>query len=154
MGYDIHITRRKDWCDEDDDISLEEFVAYLRGDREFTYPGQLGEYSGDWHSPKTVYESSLCWSDGHAFTKNPEPEFIDKLVKVAAALQAKVQGDDGEVYLSATEIQKTHLEPTTHKPQPTPVIHAFFLWPKWKQCLVAFVFGCVLLALRLLIFGR
>ena len=29
MGYDLHITRKADWCDEGNDISLEEWYAVV-----------------------------------------------------------------------------------------------------------------------------
>lgn len=105
MGYDLHITRRKSWTDKGDDISFAEFVQLVRRDTEFRYPGENGEDCADWRSPKSGYESWLCWSDGDIYTKNPDPEFIDKMVAVSRMLNAVVQGDDGEVYLSATEIQ-------------------------------------------------
>ena len=153
MGYDLHITRRKFWCDERDDITLDEFVAFVRADPEFTYPGQLGDDSADWRSPNTGYESWLTWSNGQAYTKNPEPEFIDKLVGVAMTLRAKVQGDDGEVYLSATEIQKETVDSPPPDRRPPRLQPAFFRWPLWKQLIAAFLLGCVLLALKLLILG-
>jgi len=154
MGYDLHITRRKLWSDDGDDISFEEFVSVVRADPEFTYPGKLGDDSADWRSPKSRYESWLSWSDGQAYTKNPAPEFIDKLVSIALALRAKAQGDDGEVYLSATKVQKEIVEPpTATRSQPRPPL-PFLRWPLWKQLLGAFVLGCVLLALKLLIFGE
>jgi hypothetical protein len=103
MGYDLCITRRKDWDQEIVGIAFEEFVAYVRDDVEFTYPGQWGDDSADWRSPNSGYESWLAWSDGEIYTKNPEPEFIDKMVAISRILGAKVQGDDGEIYRSATE---------------------------------------------------
>ena len=153
MGYDIHITRRKSWPDEGDDIALDEFIQFVRGDTEFRYPGQNGDDYADWRSPKSGYESWLCWSDGQIHTKNPEPEFIDKIVAVSRALRAVVQGDDGEVYLSATEIQKEEAQPPASSARAVQSPPAFFGWPLWKQLIVAFLLGCVLLALRLLIFG-
>jgi hypothetical protein len=100
MGYDLHVTRRKNWLDSGDDISLEEFTAYVRKDPEFTYPSKMGGHYAEWKSPKTDYESWLCWEAGSIQTKNPEPEFIDKMIAVGKAFGAEVQGDDGEVYLS------------------------------------------------------
>jgi hypothetical protein len=70
------------------------------------------------------------------------------MVAVARELLAKVQGDDGEVYLSATEI-----EPAASVPSPALPAPAVFQWPLWKQLVAAFLLGCVLLALKLLIFG-
>jgi hypothetical protein len=153
MGYDFHITRRKLWFDKDDDIAFEEFVRHVRSDAEFRYPGENGDEYADWRSPKSGYESWLCWSDGQIRTKNPEPEFIDKMVAVARELRAKVQGDDGEVYLSATEIQKEEAEPAAPAPARQRATPAFFKWPLWKQLIAAFLLGCVLLAVKLLIFG-
>jgi hypothetical protein len=153
MGYDLHITRRDDWTDDGDDISDEEFVKYVQADKEFTYPGENGDDCADWRSPKSGYQSWLCWSDGQIYTKNPEAELIDKMVAIARALHAEVQGDDGEVYLSPTEIQQ---EPAV-TPTPAPVsarpAPASFQWPLWKRMVAAFLLGCVLLALKLLIFG-
>jgi len=153
MGYDLHITRRKEWIEKGDDITFEEFVRQVQGDVEFRYPGENGDDYADWHSSKSGYESWLGWSDGQIHTKNPEPEFIDKMIAVARELHAKVQGDDGEVYLSATEIQKQAGEPTAVAPAPPRPTFAFLQWPLWKQLVAAFLLGCVLLALKLLIFG-
>lgn len=154
MGYDLHITRREFWSSEGDDIAFDDFVRHVRSDGEFTYPGQLGDDSADWRCPKSGYVSWLSWADGQICTKNPEPVFIDKLVLVAKALQAKVQGDDGEVYLSATEIQKEQplpdVAPATTAASP---LSKFLAWPLWKQALAAFLLGCVLLVFKLLIFG-
>jgi len=105
MGYDLHITRRKSWLDLGDDIAKEEFVTLIQKDPEFTYPSQIGDDYAEWKSPNTGYESWLCWSEGRIQTKNPEAEFIDKMVVVAKLLGAKVQGDDEEVYFSSTDIR-------------------------------------------------
>src|SRR5215216_3734472 len=104
MGYDLHITRRENWCDEGEDISKEEFIAYVRSDSEFSYPAIGGDDYADWTSPKSGYTSWLSWSEGQVSTKNPEAEFVDKMVAIAAKLQAKVQGDDGEIYASSSDI--------------------------------------------------
>ena len=102
MGYELHITRRKQWFDEGDDIAREEFLAYVRSDPEFSYPGEAGEDFADWKSPTADYTTWLQWFDGRVITKNPEAEFVDKMVAVAKKLNAKVQGDDGETYQSST----------------------------------------------------
>jgi hypothetical protein len=68
---------------------------------EFIYPGQLGDDCADCeeNAVQLRNESWLCWDEGQIYTKNPEPEFIDKIVVVAKSLGAKVQGDEGEVIL-------------------------------------------------------
>jgi hypothetical protein len=115
MGYELHITRRKQWFDDGDDIGKEEFIAYVRSDAEFTYPGECGDDFADWRSPSSAYTSWLQWFDGRILTKNPEAEFVDKMVAIAECLKATVQGDDGEVYRSSAE---------TVKPEPPQQIHS------------------------------
>jgi hypothetical protein len=104
MGYDLHITRREHWCDEGNNIAKAEFLAYVHGDKEFTYPSALGDDHADWMNPVTGNETWLGWRDGQIETKNPEPEFVDKMVIVAKALKARVQGDDGEFYESSADM--------------------------------------------------
>jgi len=144
MGYELHITRRKSWNDDGDDISKEEFLAGIRPDAEFTHPGALGDDYVDWKSRKTGAEAWLCWQEGCIDAKDPEPEFLDKMVRLAKALGAKVQGDDDEVYLSADRIRK-------HRDTPS-LAAAVLAWPLRKQLVAAFLFGSVLLALKLLFF--
>jgi hypothetical protein len=105
MGYDLHITRKRNWTDDGDEISFDEFVALVKGDSEFIYPGLGGPDYADWTSPSTGYKSWLHWDEnGYIQTKNPEPQFIDKMVSLSKHLDARVQGDDGEIYLSSVEI--------------------------------------------------
>ncbi len=144
MGYDLHITRRKSWNDDGDDISKEEFLACIRPDAEFTHPGALGDDHVDWKSRRTGAEAWLCWQEGCIDAKDPESEFLDKMVRLAKALGAKVQGDDEEVYLSSNRIRK-------HQVVRSPVV-VFLSWPLRKQLVAAFLFGSVLLALKLLFF--
>ncbi len=106
MGYDLHITRREDWFDTGHDISHADFLVYLHGDKEFTYPSSLGAHYADWKSPVSGHQSWLCWREGQLETKNPEPEFVDKMVAVAKALEAKVQGDEGEIYESSADLTR------------------------------------------------
>ncbi|MDR2983004.1 MAG: hypothetical protein LBV12_12270 [Puniceicoccales bacterium] len=104
MGYQLYITRRKSRLDTGNDISRDEFIAYVSGDPEFKYPSEVGEDYAEWNSPVTDYESWLCWDDGCIHTKNPSPEFIDKMTVLAKKLDARVQGDDLEIYESSTQI--------------------------------------------------
>lgn len=112
MGYDLHVTRRKDWCNEGDDITKAEFIAYVKGDPEFVHPTVNGDDHAEWKSRMAGVTYPLWWYNGMIVTKNPEPEFIDKLVAIAKALGARVQGDEGEVYPSSTDVS----EPTDSAP--------------------------------------
>ena len=101
MGYDLHITRKEYWADEEGEgsISLSEWNAHVENDPELIQdPDNPGENnylylrdSGNWplwYSPES----------GEINTKNPDTDVIQKLVRIANSLGAKVQGDDGELY--------------------------------------------------------
>jgi len=81
MGYEVHITRRKDWADADGpEISEQEWLAHIAGDPEL---------------------ASLVWNRGNIDAKNPDRPLVRRMVSAAAALGANVQGDDGESYDAA-----------------------------------------------------
>jgi hypothetical protein len=81
MGYEAHITRRKSWSDAAGPaITEREWLAKIGDDPDLT---------------------ALVWNDGNVDVKNPDERLVRKMVSVAAALGATVQGDDGESYDSA-----------------------------------------------------
>jgi hypothetical protein len=98
MGYDLHITRRKHWTDKGDDITGDEWLAYVQGDSELRLQSEGGPYFAVWSGPSELDEPWLDWNDGHIYSKYPDPAFIDKMVVIAQQLDASVQGDDGEIY--------------------------------------------------------
>jgi len=98
MGYDLHITRRKHWTDKGDDITADEWLAYVRGDFELRLQPESGPYFAVWKGPSEPDDSWLDWSDGQIYTKNPDTAFIGKMVAIAQQLDAAAQGDDGETY--------------------------------------------------------
>lgn len=83
MGYELHITRRRQWSESGSDISEEEWRRVL----ETQADGALAD---------------LTWFDGIISVKHPEPPLIDRMVAIAHQLGATVQGDDGERYVSGT----------------------------------------------------
>jgi hypothetical protein len=101
MGYDLHITRKGYWADEEGEgsISLSEWHAHVADDPELSQdPNNPGENnylylreSGNW---PLWYSPEL----GEINTKNPDIDVIRKLVGIANSLGAKAQGDDGELY--------------------------------------------------------
>lgn len=117
MGYDVHITRKKNWFDEDqeNEISLSEWKDYVSSDpemrldnkAEFTMPS--GEvlnmqaegicvwiaYSGE---NKNQNHAWFTHNNGKITVKNPDEEILEKMQKIAVAFNAKVQGDEGEYY--------------------------------------------------------
>jgi hypothetical protein len=99
MGYNLYITRRKDWMDEGGPgISIEEWRSYVESDAELRMDDSLGEHVAVWSGPSNEAVSWLGWTGGNLETKNPDQPLVRKMIAIAAALGAKVQGDDGERY--------------------------------------------------------
>lgn len=121
MGYDVHITRKADWFeDEGADISLQEWLDIVESDEEFrldgfaetpTASGKPLRVESDGLAVWTAYSGhtvggNMAWflhSDGEVVVKNPDREILGKMCRVAESLGANVQGDDGERYDVATE---------------------------------------------------
>ena len=115
MGYDIHITRKDEWFSEDGTgISLEEWKQYVKSDPEM----RLDNYAETETSNGVLRVKSeglavwlgysghgvggnMAWfyySDGNITVKNPDEEILRKMISIAKSLNAKVQGDECEVY--------------------------------------------------------
>lgn len=116
MGYDVHITRRQNWFDEDGPaISIDEWLKVVASDPEMRMDGHAEavtsngsvirveneglavwvKYSG--HQP----DGNMAWFDfrgGRITAKNPDAEILKKMWALAQRLSAKVQGDEGESY--------------------------------------------------------
>src|SRR6267378_2443183 len=101
MGYDVHITRQKHWPEKGDDITAEEWLAYVQRDSELRLQPENGPHFAEWSGASG--DSWLDWSDGQIYTKNPHPALIDKMVTIAREFNAAVEGDDGEIYEGGSE---------------------------------------------------
>ena len=125
MGYDLHITRKESWLDEDDskNISLSEWIEYIMADREMRLDNFAeatatnGEYVGveaEGMSVWTKYskdglKGNHAWfwpNHGNIAVKNPDAEIRNKMIDIAEKLKAKVQGDDGEIYATKVPINE------------------------------------------------
>ena len=99
MGYDLHITRKKLWFDEEDpSIPFDHWQKVVQSDPELT---PYLEASNDDQTRVASYIDQigcLTWSEGEICAKNPNLPLVIKMVSIAAELQAHVQGDDGELY--------------------------------------------------------
>jgi hypothetical protein len=99
MGYDLHITRAADWSDnEGAEITAEEWLAFVAADPELTLAESNGPCFVHWSGPSIHSDPWLDWAEGNIYTKNPDQALMDKMVEIACRLNARVQGDDGEVY--------------------------------------------------------
>jgi hypothetical protein len=116
MGYDVHITRKNNWFERDGaTITLEEWNNYVTSDPEMSLEGFAEATTPDGSVVKlespglslwTAYSgqeknSSMAWFhhfEDRVSVKNPDEEILIKMYSIASLLNAKVQGDDSEVY--------------------------------------------------------
>lgn len=98
MSYDLHITRRRDWSKPGKEISVEEWLAYVEKDTDLVLWAANGPHMAKWSGQPEYPDAWLDWFQGNIYTKNPNAALIDKMVQIADALGARVQGDDGEIY--------------------------------------------------------
>jgi hypothetical protein len=115
MGYELHITRREHWADtEIPDISFDEWITYVNNDKELEltngYEIKIGSKTQfqnrpgfcEWKAHPTEKEPNarpwFSYWQGSIDTKNPDAPTIRKMTQIASALNANVQGDDGEIY--------------------------------------------------------
>lgn len=116
MGYDLHITRKEEWSDDDGAvISLDEWLAVVDADPDLRHDGFAETRTPDgnvlrieqpglvvWTAhPDARQEGDLAWlsySGGAVVVKNPDPAFIRKMIEIADRLDAHVEGDEGERY--------------------------------------------------------
>ncbi len=114
MGYDVHITRKENWFDQDKkkSIALKEWINYIQSDKEMELVNEAVHqstqltyqnsglaiwtgYSGHGHN------HNYAWFDfrnGNIVIKNPDTEIINKVRKIAEQLKASVQGDEGNYF--------------------------------------------------------
>ena len=114
MGYDLHITRREDWSDDEQqalDITLEDWLKYVDNDPELELsdayrikvPGsetesQVAPGFCEWANHPTKERPWFDYSNGSISAKNPDDDTIRKMLSISKTFHAKVQGDDGEIY--------------------------------------------------------
>ncbi len=120
MGYELHITRRDFHADEDGPaISADEWLALVEADDKLELMPENGPYF-----VRFLGETShgygmgrLDWANGCISTKNPDEQILAKMLHVAEALDAHVQGDDGEVYV-APDLVSGFIEPPEPEDEP------------------------------------
>jgi hypothetical protein len=112
MGYDLHIHRAEDWMDATEDpITLDEWSDFVAGARDFRLDNfaEAETENGDvlrleqegiavWTGHPTSDTAWFSYSEGMIVVKNPDEPIRRRMVEVAGALGARVQGDDGEFY--------------------------------------------------------
>jgi hypothetical protein len=153
MAYDLHIVRTKDWTEAASaPITKQDVDTLIAGDSELAWSSTDFVDMKDEPGVSTRYymitwrgQPCFWWYRDQIQCSGPDEAQVSKLVQMARALGAYAVGDDDETYPLAQTSAPTAQPLTTPARKP---------WPLWKQLVAAFLFGCVLLALKLLIFGH
>lgn len=116
MGYNVYVTRRKDWYAEDGpEISLQEWNDLIHADNEMRLDGYAEATTGNGDLIRVKDESMAVWlsyskhgangnmawiwhSQGNIVVKNPDEEILRKMWQIAQVISAKVQGEESELY--------------------------------------------------------
>lgn len=147
MAYDLHIVRTENWTDAASaPITKQETDALIAADSELAWSTTDYVDMRDDAGATTRYwmitwrgQPCFWWYRNQIQCSGPDEKQISKLVQMSRVLRARVIGDDGEEY--------------PLEQQPAPSTSSPTRWPLWKQLLAALLLGCVLLALKLLMFG-
>lgn len=104
MGVELHITRADFWAEnERKEISADEWLTYVAADPELQLEPTNGKYQVLWLGKSSYDEPWLDWFQGSVHTKWPDTALYQKMLQVAAALNAQVMDDEGHVYHGQTE---------------------------------------------------
>jgi hypothetical protein len=152
MAYDLHVVRTQDWTEAASaPITKQDVDALVAADAELAWSTADYVDMKDETGVSTRYyminwrgQPSFWWYRDQIQCSGPDDAQQAKLVQMAHSLNAYAVGDDGEIDPLEKKSEPAAQTPTppTRKP-----------WPLWKRLLLAFLLGCVLLALKLLIFG-
>ncbi len=104
MGVELYITRAVFWADnEGREITTEEWLSYVASDPELKLEPRNGEYFALWLGKSAYQEPWVDWFQGNVSTKWPDTSLFRKMLRIASALKAQVQDDDGTVYKNDTD---------------------------------------------------
>lgn len=121
MAYDMHITRKTDWADQDGpEIEREEWMAYVLIDKSLQLDRDRAEAVDPRVASRTKEPTHVRWTgwegrmegvreawmwleNGNVMASDADAAFRRKLFLVADSLNARLMGDDGEIYNSNGE---------------------------------------------------
>ncbi len=112
VGYDVHITRKSVWSDDDGPrITESEWQAYVASDPDMAITGvaEITNPEGEtirliqpllteWRGHSGRSPVWISYFEGSLAIKNPDDECLAKMRQIASKLRARVQGDEGEFY--------------------------------------------------------
>ncbi len=120
MGYEVFITRRKDSYDESSNITLEEWKSYISSDAEMELEGfaEVTNPKGEivraesegiatWTRPTDKLVYYFCRTHGgEVSVTKPDVHALTKMSEIADSLNARVEGEAGELYDENGEVVK------------------------------------------------
>jgi hypothetical protein len=101
MGYDVHITRKKNWCDQDGpEIPLAEWTSIVRSDQGMRLDGYAETRLENGRILRTENEGLAVWTEysrqgedgnlawfdfrnGNVVVKNPDSKILQKMWSLA-----------------------------------------------------------------------
>lgn len=99
MSEDVYVTRAAHHFDgAQDPISEGDWRAIIESDPDLWSPDTAVPNFARWGGASSLDRPWIDWSRGNLFTRNPDDFFLRKLIELAAALGARVQGGDGSDY--------------------------------------------------------
>lgn len=99
MSYSVHITRAEFWAEnEGAEISADEWLELVGTDPELTRDEMNGPFFVVLNESRERKESWLDWSEGNVSANYPNRVLQRKMLEIAERLDARLQGDDGEIY--------------------------------------------------------
>jgi hypothetical protein len=119
MPYDVHIHRAENfWDAAENPIPRDEWQAWVENAADFAFSptdyvtfeyedGEQKERLAVWTEHPGGEEFALYYYAGSVVTGNPDGDTVRRMVAIAAQLDARLQGDDGEFYGSNGEPQPT-----------------------------------------------
>jgi hypothetical protein len=99
MGYDIYISRADFWWQNAErQIDLDEWKNLVNADPElsFSVDDDVCEFAR-WSGVSEYPDPWIAWSSGNIYSKNPDPSLLAKMRQLAIILNAKLQGEEGEL---------------------------------------------------------
>jgi hypothetical protein len=107
MSYDVYITRADNWVMNDGVwIELAEWLQVVKHDPELEIVTESDPYCVEWIGNLSGEEYFLNWKNGNISAKNPTKELIIKMESLSLRLRAKVQDDDGDIYVKGEVFQE------------------------------------------------
>ena len=111
MGYDLHITKKKNWFDKEGElVSEKEWENAVSNDPEMkmsktaevkTKDGKTTVRYSNHLLAEWKDNDNIFWFDyrnGEICVKDPSKKAIEKMKELAKKMEARVQGDECEIY--------------------------------------------------------